>query len=102
DPERIGFVLASIDMETVPAMAPAGYVKDLFDSYADRFDDELVEWLHYRTPELLEQLVLRNPPPAPLDILDLGCGTGLCGPLLRPIARRLTGVDLSPNMLAKA
>ncbi len=37
-----------------------------------------------------------------LDILDLGCGTGLCGPLLRPIAGTLCGVDLSPAMIEKA
>ena len=30
-----------------------------------------------------------------LDILDAGCGTGLCGALLSPYARRLVGVDLS-------
>ena len=28
-------------------------------------------------------------------MLDAGCGTGLCAPLLRPYASRLTGVDLS-------
>jgi len=37
-----------------------------------------------------------------LDVLDAGCGTGLCGPLLAPYARRLQGVDLSAGMLAKA
>ena len=37
-----------------------------------------------------------------MDVLDLGCGTGLCGPLLRPMARTLTGVDLSPAMIDKA
>jgi predicted TPR repeat methyltransferase len=37
-----------------------------------------------------------------LDVLDIGCGTGLCGPLWRPLSRRLVGVDLSPNMLSKA
>ena len=36
-----------------------------------------------------------------LDVLDLGCGTGLCGPLLRPYARALAGVDLSPQMLER-
>src|SRR5262249_5663230 len=34
--------------------------------------------------------------------LDAGCGTGLCGPLLKPFATRLVGVDLSPGMLAEA
>jgi predicted TPR repeat methyltransferase len=37
-----------------------------------------------------------------LDVLDIGCGTGLCGPLWRPLSRRLVGVDLSPGMLSKA
>jgi predicted TPR repeat methyltransferase len=36
------------------------------------------------------------------DTLDAGCGTGLCGPLLRPLSRALTGVDLSPKMLEPA
>jgi predicted TPR repeat methyltransferase len=39
---------------------------------------------------------------ASLDVLDAGCGTGLCGPLLKPFASRLTGVDLSGGMLEKA
>jgi predicted TPR repeat methyltransferase len=37
-----------------------------------------------------------------LDILDLGCGTGLAGRLLRGMARRLVGVDLSPEMVERA
>ena len=41
-------------------------------------------------------------PAGDLDILDAGCGTGLCGPLLRPYARKLVGVDLSPKMLVRA
>ena len=36
------------------------------------------------------------------DVLDAGCGTGLCGPLLAPYARRLVGVDLSTGMLKQA
>jgi predicted TPR repeat methyltransferase len=37
-----------------------------------------------------------------LDVLDAGCGTGLCGPLVAPYARRLVGVDLSEGMLGRA
>jgi SAM-dependent methyltransferase len=37
--------------------------------------------------------------PASLRILDLGCGTGLSGPLFRPFAAYLAGVDLAPRML---
>jgi len=41
-------------------------------------------------------------PQSRLDVLDAGCGTGLCAPLIRPWARRLTGVDLSGGMVEKA
>ncbi len=33
---------------------------------------------------------------------DLGCGTGLCGPLVKPWTRSLVGCDLSAGMLARA
>jgi predicted TPR repeat methyltransferase len=49
--------------------------------------------------------MLKRPDVAPsksLDILDAGCGTGLCGPLIAQYARRLVGVDLSERMLAQA
>jgi predicted TPR repeat methyltransferase len=63
-----------------------------------------VHWLDYRAPEMthvMAKAVLG--PKAPLQrILDLGCGTGLNGPLFRPLAQRLDGVDLSPGMIAKA
>lgn len=36
------------------------------------------------------------------SVLDLGCGTGLCGPLVKPHAARLTGADLFAAMLDKA
>src|SRR5262249_51580342 len=37
-----------------------------------------------------------------LDILDLGCGTGLTGVAFQDLARRLDGIDLSPAMIEKA
>jgi predicted TPR repeat methyltransferase len=48
---------------------------------------------------------LRDVLPSPdraLDVLDAGCGTGLCAPLIRAHARQLTGVDLSSGMIEKA
>jgi predicted TPR repeat methyltransferase len=53
-------------------------------------------------PELIASAVAAARPTAPLDVLDLGCGTGLCGPVLRPMARTLAGVDLSAAMVEKA
>lgn len=102
DVEPIRYALASLGAEPVPPAAPAGYVQALFDTYAPNFDSHLVERLSYRTPDLLAEELLKASPPSGCDIVDLGCGTGLCGPHLRPLARRLVGVDLSSAMLAKA
>jgi predicted TPR repeat methyltransferase len=102
DAETLEFAIASLDAGTLPAVAPATYVKALFDDYADRFDAHLVGELGYRTPELIGAALDRLDLAGGLDTLDLGCGTGLCAPVLRARARTLAGVDLSSNMLEKA
>lgn len=98
------YLQAAIVGGQLPDRAPDAYVREVFDEMAERFDFHLLEQLDYRAPDLLmEALAADLPPPsAELVILDAGCGTGLCGPLLRPYARKLTGVDLSKAMLAKA
>jgi len=96
--------LAALGESELPTAAPLQYVKELFDQYAGHFDQHLVDVLAYRTPALLDSLLrahLAQPHPDD-EALDLGCGTGLCGPFLRPLARRLAGVDLSQRMLDKA
>lgn len=98
------YFLAAIGRETAPDQTPAEYVKSVFDEYAERFDAHLVGALEYRTPELLEAVVRRilEDNAFGLDVLDLGCGTGLGGARFRGLARRLVGVDLSPKMVTKA
>jgi predicted TPR repeat methyltransferase len=87
-----------------PATLPADYVRCLFDQFSKDYDERMRGKLAYTGPELLLGLLWRDGAPAAgsLDILDLGCGTGLAGDLLRPIARHLEGWDLSPGMIAKA
>ena len=86
-----------------PQRAAEAYVTALFDVYAPSFDDSLRGLLAYRAPErLVEAVQTALGGRRGLDVLDLGCGTGLAGPLLRPLARHLEGVDLSPGMLDKA
>jgi predicted TPR repeat methyltransferase len=95
--------LAAYSGKAVPARASDAYVRSTFESYAASFDSHL-DRLGYRAPQLLTAAIagVVGEPRAALDILDAGCGTGLCGPLLRPFARRLEGVDLAPAMLGKA
>lgn len=102
DAAAIGYALAALGAGDAPAAAPADYVKSLFDQYADHFDQHLVDVLAYRMPALLDAAIRRATTSDHLDTLDLGCGTGLCGPYLRPYSRSLTGVDLSGKMLDKA
>lgn len=81
--------------------APSDYVEALFDSFADRFDQQLVDNLGYDAPALLAEMVAVHGARF-ARILDLGCGTGLAGPHLRRFQGRITGVDLSGGMLARA
>lgn len=81
--------------------APPAYVEALFDAFAERFDHQLVENLEYQAPAILAEMV--GATERRFDhMLDLGCGTGLAGPPFRAAVARLTGVDLSTAMLAKA
>ena len=97
------FHLAACTGEQVPERAPDDYVVSVFDSFARTFDAKLAD-LSYKAPELVAAAVARlaGPPGKALTVLDAGCGTGLCGPLLAPYARHLAGVDLSDGMLRKA
>lgn len=102
DPAKIHYMLAALGAEPPPAASPIEYVRDLFDKYARRFDAHLVNSLHYRGPQLMIEALGACIADTPLDIVDLGCGTGLCGPLLKPWARSLAGMDLSPRMVEEA
>jgi len=103
DQHGAGLALALAGGAPVPDKAPEAYVRQLFDDYADRFDQALVDKLDYRAPQLLAAALARVLPGAQdLAIMDAGCGTGLAAPVLRPLAARLDGVDLSQAMVAKA
>ena len=101
--ERARHVLAALTGEQTDR-PPDDYVRHLFDDYAERFDEDLVGNLGYRVPALLREALARLPdmPAAFAEVLDLGCGTGLSGQAMRDIAGRLTGIDLSAGMVAKA
>jgi predicted TPR repeat methyltransferase len=96
------YALATMLNVFPPPQSPASGVTKLFDGYAERFDEHLEGKLGYRVPALLAEAVADTKPSRALDVLDLGCGTGLCGAALRPLARRLHGVDLSPAMIEKS
>jgi predicted TPR repeat methyltransferase len=96
-------MLAACSGRDVPSRASDEYIETTFDSFAASFDAKLAKLL-YRAPELVAQTLASTELDAAgqLDVLDAGCGTGLCGPLVAPYARRLVGVDLSARMLDQA
>src|SRR5689334_585876 len=102
DAELNAYFLASLVGRDAPASAPQRYVQSLFDDYADTFDEHLVSVLRYDAHRFLADNLRGVGPERFSAALDLGCGTGLCGPLVKPLVQRLDGVDLSPLMLDRA
>lgn len=102
DPTR--FLLSAVSGETPPPAAPAGYLTSLFDNSATIFDAQ-ADRLNYRGPQMLRDAFDIAVDPSTglsLDIADLGCGTGLSGAAFCDLARTLTGIDLSVQMLEQA
>ncbi|MHC1550120.1 class I SAM-dependent DNA methyltransferase [Phyllobacterium sp. K27] len=106
DPEDrfgAGLKLAATGYAAAPATPPLAYVETLFDAYAPTFETALLDKLDYRVPELLAHAIeMHGGARRYRSVLDLGCGTGLMGPYVRPVADRLDGMDLSEAMLLKA
>lgn len=97
--------------DSVHARKPKEFVAELFDSFAESFDEKLTKSLDYRVPQIIgskvkdilekdgTKRVVRN-------VLDAGCGTGLAGRELRKAIDTtngdrivLVGVDASTKML---
>ena len=101
DDLEIKHIMSALKQEETPEQAPKEYIENLFDQYAGHYDTHLNQYLHYKVPEALlkaldEELDLVE---NTWQILDLGCGTGLTGELLKPYAQKLIGIDLSKKML---
>jgi len=95
--------LAALGRAPAPERLPDDVVLYVFDRGADTYEGNMRS-LGYNVPATLLGLLRADggAQEDALDVLDLGCGSGLCGPLFRPVARKLVGVDLSPRMLALA
>ena len=93
-------LLRDEDMDSIPA----NFVEGLFDEYASYYERDVIEKLRYRVPGLIRRYLLKAVPGRTrfASVLDLGCGTGLTGVMLRDIADFQKGVDISRNMLKLA
>lgn len=96
-------MLSALNAENIKT-APQEYVQKLFDQYATYYDQHVKQTLKYNVPQLLREHVNKfiTHFTTQQNILDLGCGTGICGVYFRDLARFLVGVDLSSAMLEQA
>ena len=103
DDAEVTQILIALRDEPPPSRASDKCIEQIYARFADSYEDNMCADLHYQAPERLKEsleshvAVLQD-----LDVLELGCGTGLAGRHLRQFARRLAGVDLSPEMIDKA
>ncbi len=101
DVDSFRHLLSALKGETT-IRAPDAYTRSLFDNFAGDFDRRLINELGYEVPQTLVKQIKTLAPQADLRVLDLGCGTGLCGAAFGGGCSQLTGIDLSGLMLEKA
>jgi len=97
DSRGAGMLLAHLGRRDAPGQTPQAQLQKIYDVRAQFWDRE-----RYFGHALVADAFKAHAPQAKLDVLDIGCGTGLVGALMRPFAARLDGIDLSPAMLEKA
>ncbi|MCW5263481.1 methyltransferase domain-containing protein [Verminephrobacter eiseniae] len=85
-----------------PDRQPAELVRPLFDELAESYDQHMVRSLKYQLPRQVADKIITRHPDKKINVLDLGCGTGLLGVCLGRLDGFLIGVDLSMKMLEQA
>jgi predicted TPR repeat methyltransferase len=96
-------MIAACEAIKTASRSDPGYVRHLFDQFSADYDERMIGQLAYAAPQILFDLAaMVMLGRSKLNVLDLGCGTGLAGVVFKPLAARLDGVDLSPAMVAKA
>jgi predicted TPR repeat methyltransferase len=100
---EVEHILISLRDEAPPPRASDSCIQQLYSRFSSFYEKNMLGDLDYQAPaRLAELLEAQLGELSDLQVLDLGCGTGLGGRVLRPRARSLAGIDLSPGMIAQA
>jgi predicted TPR repeat methyltransferase len=103
DDEETRHLLIALRDEPPPPRAPDVVIQQLYQRFSSFYEFNVCEELYYEAPQRLYELikaVLGDR--RELAVVDLGCGSGLAGVLLKSVAARISGVDLSPEMIELA
>lgn len=85
-----------------PVQQPAELTRPMFDNMAELYDLHMVRGLKYQLPKQVGDQILARHPEKKINVLDLGCGTGLLGVCLGRLDGALVGVDPSMKMIEQA
>lgn len=103
DDVEVAHVLNALRDEKPPQRASDEYIENLYARFAGFYEENVVGELQYKAPQVLMAAVTHVcGGKGGMSVLDLGCGTGLFGASVRPLARKLAGIDLSLAMIDKA
>jgi predicted TPR repeat methyltransferase len=96
-------LLVALRDEPPPPRASDRTIQQIYKGFSVTYETRMRDDLQYQGPERIRDAIAAvMGSPSHLDILDLGCGSGLAGTVLRPWAAQLSGVDLSPEMVELA
>lgn len=96
------YLLATLDKTSTIDVIPLPLIAEYFDYQAENYNQRYLGDLKYQGhDQLFDAVIASTGQGARKDVLDLGCGTGLCGRIFRQqrFANKLVGVDVSESML---
>lgn len=92
----------AITQGQTPLQQPDALTAPLFDNMASMYDQHMVRGLRYQLPKQIADAIIARHPDKKINVLDLGCGTGLLGVCLGRLDGFLVGVDVSTKMIEQA
>ncbi|AAZ68075.1 methyltransferase domain-containing protein [Ehrlichia canis] len=97
------YYLNKITNPTSIVYVPENIIKQYFDYTSEHFVEHWLIAKQYKAHEYVKSLIINffGDKSPYLNILDLGCGTGICGQFLKmkSIGNYITGIDLSNKMI---